>query len=523
VENYVNGKHVVPFPELTIDQASFNPYAIPTITVPDALKDLPETTVKRNGLTYTGRFIDDSIVFGTVTSSDESYTGSFDANGDYHGLGKRTLKDGTTQEGLFIQGVFRSGKLAITTEDDITQTQIGTRDQNGHLSGDNCRLEITYSDGSHTLLHGAFKLGELVKGTKTENKQIGVPYPFEVSHSTFVDPEGAVHYSVNEQEVLVGRPPSDPKCAEVLIKEKAPLLLDPKKAEVFEAFLKKLPILTKGMWYRFEKTLPERAALGKKVATAILGQDIASSSIKGIQKHWKKIAEQLPLFSPEDQLNFTFFIAEKGIKSLSDRDFGEYCRRTFKNLISADPSVLQGNRIQCRHDYRIEQQSHLDFPIFAAFMEVAKSSLSEHLPHITTTISIAYKVHNDAAGTLQAIYFTDTDRFSAAFNAFFPNNTLPVNVAIPLTQSSLGHAFNIFNAFIYGISETALNNFAGNGDIHYLNDNAFYRLAKTVSSSDRAAIRKWELCAIEALRNPEIPAKRETSIFGIIWSSLGLN
>ena len=72
---------------------------------PRGFENFSELTKNRWG------FVDDARIlgqlhFGTVVNNDGTYTGEFDTNGDKHGLGEMTYKDGSKAKGIFMDNQY---------------------------------------------------------------------------------------------------------------------------------------------------------------------------------------------------------------------------------------------------------------------------------------------------------------------------------------------------------------------------------------------------------------------------------
>jgi hypothetical protein len=546
-ETYQRG--VMTFYQPIIEAATFNPHDMPVLMVPSALVHLPVKTVMRsNGDRLEGRFFEYKIAYGTLTKvQGEVYTGSFDQNGLYSGLGHRRFPDGTTEKGLFIAGAFLSGEVAVHV-DGILQIQIGPR-LNTQLHGDNCTRrygEVTERgpfkggvlDGYGTKLEaysffvggsreeiGLFKGGVFQSGLHKFGNGFAVSFPFKTDHYAYRDTTGMMHYEVNGKEVLVGRAPADAQCADILVQEEAPLLLNVQTAKVFDQFVQNLPEIAAMLWGKFERILPRRADLGRKVAVALVGEKAVAGAWTSTSKHMLEIAKQWDTLSVEDQTNLGFFIAQKQFKAEPDYDWSGYCQDTFRQVITDDPSALQGLRIQCRHDYKIKQlDNFFSIPIFFTFMGVAKSYLSQsnYLPHILTTVSFRYTIDSkDRLDYENALFFTDVARFKAAFDAFFPGHEdMSVDQAMAMTDHGRSRAIDSFNAFTYGISKTARDHFSGDGHIFYLNKNAFYRLDKhqPLTKDEGVSLQKWAYCAQKSYENPKQEA---ITIWSRVWKFFG--
>jgi hypothetical protein len=523
LEMYAEGRRVFRTPDANPDR--FNPFEIPPIILTASFEALPSQTVQRHGNTYAGRYIGDQIAFGTVKKSGETYTGSFDADENYHGIGKRTFIDKeteqtvATEEGLFIRNSFFSGKVEMW-HNGKKEIHIGPRVAT-KLEGKNASQLL--EDGR--IYRGEFSGGELIRGELVIDNRLHIPYPTEKTvHTTDMTPDGYMRYLINGQEILTGTAPTHKTCSDILTKEEAPLLLDPKKEAIFNHFLPKLESVSHDIWADFEKTLPEKAKLGRHVAIAIFGQDTASESLSIMNTQWQKIADKLSSFSQKDQYHFTCFLTQKIIQDRPQGNWASYCQNTFQILMTLDPSVHQGLRTMCRHDYHIPQRNYLDFPVFAAFMGVAKSHIAAHLPHIMTEVSLTYTYKATERGHAHAIYFIDTDRFKKAFDAYFPDNTLSVSEAIQMSNRGAITQLDVFNAFVYGISKTAAHYFKGNGTLQQLSDNAFYRISDHVPESDLASIKLWHKCAKEVFQETkkQTTPTQDSALWSFIRQGLGI-
>jgi len=487
IKGYENGNQVISGKVIP-----FDPYTFPPLPpFEEKLATLTKEVREIKGDQYEGFFVGDRMIFGTRFEGGSAvHSGFFDKKGILEGLGTRSFIDQQTNKPFAIEsgmygnnGRFISGRVDYPSG----KVEIGPR-YNMMLHGENCTI-ITVTG---RVYRGFVDKGQMSNGITTYSKT------FEINHASFEQfthqaetrPDGLVHYSVNGIEVFKGTSLATPECEGILNDQQTPLLVDLKKIELFIHFLSIQEKVAHEAFDSFLMALPERASRGEKIAARFLeSPDCKGSLVLFKYASWKKLSVELPKLSRSDQLDFSFFIAQKAVRELGEESCREMCVKFSAIMLSNTLFAQTGLQTFTRsEDTIVDTRDFGRTAVFATYLENLNEHMKMELPHIEPLAILRYTVEDGKNSIGMGLHVSNREQFSSLFNVFFSGQHASLG-------DVLGYDPYRATGFGYRIPKEAIQYFVGDQPRHIVFGEVFFRLDANTPEDVKARLDRWRECA----------------------------
>ncbi len=429
---------------------NFDPYSIPALKPPARFEGQPERIVSNEEGIWKGYFDDEGLlVYGKMElhDIDEIRRGTFNQEGQLHGLGEVEHPNGGKSSGFFLEGVHHSGRVYFPGG----SIEIGPR-KDYELSGMDCSKTengLTYR-GEYTA--GVFKRGQI---HYTDSFAIAFPLEEATPHYAKLESDGTYSYVVNDVKVYGGVSVS-PGNQELLNMEQTPLLVDPKLLDLYVKFEPMRKQVFHQAFDDFFETVKRRAPLGNDIAAKVLGPRLVKGTcVDFATSNWHTMLEKLSRLSLDEVEKFKFFIVGKLVDADTESSYRHLCVTSSEKMMSQDVSVLTGQRALSRIDDPFQENSAFHSPlVFSLFLDSLNKELNVHLPHIQT-VPVCEFIFEGANTMSSAFFIANKPQFDVVLDAFFPGQKLSLTEVVEYDRIILNNHLMPLMKFLYQVSSIA--------------------------------------------------------------------